>query len=91
MLCDQLINLDKVENIYFSTEFTDMRKQVDGLAMIVESSFKLDVFEPSLFLFCNKTKNKIKILHFDNGFWLYYKRLEKGKFKWPKEKNGALL
>ena len=40
------------------------------------------------FFFVIKQKNKIKILHFDNGFWLYYKRLEKGKFKWPKEKNG---
>ena len=60
-----------------------MRKSIDGLAIIVKTSFKLELLESSLFLFCNKAKNKIKILHFDNGFWLYYRRLEKGKFKWP--------
>ena len=64
-----------------------MRKSINGLSIIVETEFKLDLFEPSLFIFCNKAKNKIKILHFDNGFWLYYRRLEKGKFKWPKASN----
>lgn len=82
-----MINLDKVKNVYLSAEFTDMRKSVDGLSIIVQTAFKLDLFEPSLFVFCNKDKNKIKILHFDNGFWLYYRRLEKGKFKWPKDGN----
>lgn len=78
-----MINLDKVKHVYLSSTLTDMRKSIDGLAIIVETSFKQALNESSLFLFCNKAKNKIKILHFDNGFWLYYRRLEKGKFKWP--------
>lgn len=82
-----LINLDKIKNVYLSSNLTDMRKSIDGLSIIVETEFQLDLFEPSLFLFCNKAKNKIKILHFDNGFWLYYRRLEKGKFKWPSSSN----
>lgn len=78
-----MINLDKIKSVYFSCQYTDLRKSVDGLAIIVETEFKLNLFEPSLFVFCNRAKNKLKILHFDNGFWLYYRRLEKGKFKWP--------
>lgn len=78
-----MINLDKIINVYLSSNYTDLRKSIDGLSIIVETEFELDLFEPSLFIFCNKAKSKIKILHFDNGFWLYYRRLEQGKFKWP--------
>ena len=60
-----------------------MRKQVDGLSIMIQTVLKLDPFEPSLFVFCNKCKNRLKILHFDHGFWLYYHRLEKRKFKLP--------
>jgi len=61
------------------------RKSIDGLALIVQESFKLDPFSRSLFVFCNRAQDKIKILEWDhNGFWLHYKRLEKGKFQWPK-------
>ncbi|MCT4507215.1 MAG: IS66 family insertion sequence element accessory protein TnpB [Tepidibacter sp.] len=50
--------------------------------------FKLDPFSNSLFIFCNRNKDKIKILQWEHsGFWLYYKRLEKGKFNWPMNEN----
>src|SRR5690606_16051418 len=43
-----------------------------------------DPFSPALFVFCNRRRDKMKILHWDhNGFWLYYRRLEKGRFQWP--------
>jgi len=61
-----------------------MRKSIDGLAAMVTFSFKLDVFSESMFVFCNKGRNKLKILYWDTaGFWLYYRRLERGMFKWP--------
>jgi len=67
-----------------------MRKSIDSLAAIVQQSFELDPFSSALFVFCNKSRDKIKILQWDhNGFWLYYKRLEKGKFDWPKEGTGT--
>ena len=70
--------------VYLACGETDLRKSIDGLAAIVQMRFKLDPFSNSLFIFCNKSKDKIKILQWDNsGFWLHYKRLEKGKFKWP--------
>ncbi|WP_157184226.1 IS66 family insertion sequence element accessory protein TnpB [Evansella cellulosilytica] len=63
---------------------TDLRKSIDGLAVIVKEAFELDPFAPALFVFCNRNKDKLKILQWDNnGFWLYYKRLERGTFSWP--------
>ena len=61
-----------------------MRKSINGLATVVQGSFELDPFEGALFVFCNKKKDKIKVLHWDkDGFALYYKRRERGRFCWP--------
>jgi len=61
-----------------------MRLSIDGLAAIVQEHFKLDPFSSDLFLFCNRNRDKVKILHWEhNGFWLYYRRLENGRFQWP--------
>ena len=80
------------EKVYFAVGSTDMRKSIDGLAAIVQECFKLDPFSSSLFVFCNKGRNKLKILQWDhNGFWLYYRRLEKGVFQWPKEGSNSSL
>jgi len=70
--------------VYLACGSTDMRKSIDGLAAIVTYSFELDPFSPSLFVFCNSGRDRIKILFWENnGFWLYYRRLEKGRFRWP--------
>lgn len=46
----------------------------------------MNPFDESLYVFCNRGRDKLKILHWDKtGFVLWYKRLEKDKFKWPKE------
>jgi transposase len=74
------------EKVYLACGGTDMRKSIDGLAALVQQGFALDPFSPALFVFCNKQRNKLKILQWDhNGFWLPYRRLEKGKFQWPKD------
>jgi transposase len=70
--------------IYLATKPADMRKSIDGLSVLVQEGFKLSPFAPAMFAFCNRKGDKIKILRWDeSGFWLYYKRLEKGKFYWP--------
>ncbi|MEI7028433.1 IS66 family insertion sequence element accessory protein TnpB [Paenibacillus sp. y28] len=70
--------------VYLACGATDMRKSIDGLAAIVQEQFALDPFSSALFVFCNYRRDKLKILHWDtNGFWLYYRRLERGSFQWP--------
>ena len=73
------------EHIYIACGYTDLRKGIDGLALLVQKHFELDPFSSSLFLFCGKRNDRIKALYWEgDGFVLLYKRLEKGKFQWPK-------
>lgn len=77
--------------VYLACGSTDLRKSIDGLSVLVKEGFKLDPFSTSLFVFCNRKRDKLKILQWQhNGFWLYYRRLEKGKFKWPYEKRTSM-
>ena len=69
---------------------TDMRKQINGLAVIIEEQMQANVFEPALFLFCNGERRILKALYWDrNGFCLWQKRLEKHRFPWPRNADAA--
>lgn len=71
---------------------TDLRKSIDGLSILVQESFELDLFSKSLFVFCNRKRDKIKILEWNlDGFWLHYKRLEKSTFRWPSDLNSKTM
>ncbi len=85
-----MFNLSSVNTVYLACGTTDLRKSIDGLVMLVETELKLDPFEKALFVFCNRQMNRMKILHFDEGFWLYYFRLENNRLKWPMTKEEAL-
>ncbi len=68
--------------IFLSNKSTDMRKSIDGLSTLILDNFDIQPNSEHLFIFFNKSKDKIKILFWDrNGFIIYYKRLEKYKFK----------
>ena len=87
-----MIDIQKVEKIYLSLEKTDFRLSINGLSLIVQNKLKLNPFYGSLFIFCDKSKEKVKILYWDrNGFWLFYKRLEKQKFQWPKSADNQVF
>jgi transposase len=67
-----------------------MRKAIDGLSAIVQHNFKLDLFSGSLSLFCGVRCDRIKaLLCEEDGFVLLYKRLENGKYKWPRDSKEA--
>ena len=63
---------------------TDMRKSINGLCEIIQFNFSIDPREKIIFVFCNRAKNIIKLLVWeDNGFWVHFKRIEKGTMLWP--------
>jgi transposase len=82
----------QIHHVYLALGTTDMRKSIDGLAILVKESFHLDPFSPCLFVFCNRQRDKLKILCWQrNGFWLFYRRLERGTFQWPTQSGSIPL
>ncbi len=70
--------------IYLYTTRTDMRKGHDGLAALVNNELSADLFSGHLFVFVSKRGDRVKILSWDRGgLVLWYKRLEKGRFRVP--------
>ena len=70
--------------IYLCAGSTDMRKGFDSLASLVESSLALDPLSGHLFVFRSRRGDRVKVLWWDrDGYCLWYKRLEKGSFRFP--------
>jgi transposase len=71
--------------VYLHREPVDFRKSINGLAVIVEAEMGLAPLSGALYVFCNRQRDKLKLLYWDaSGFALWYKRLEQEKFKWPR-------
>ena len=76
-----MFNIDTRTRVYIAAEPVDFRKQIDGLALIVQETLGLDPFSAHLFVFTNRSRDKLKLLYWHhNGYVLLYKRLEKGRF-----------
>lgn len=76
------MSIPSTVSIFLYSEPTDMRKGFDGLSGIVRSEFAADPLDGSLFLFINRRRDRLKILHWDGtGYWLYYRLLEAGTFE----------
>lgn len=70
--------------VYLALGTTDMRKSINGLSLLVEDQFDLDLFTGNLFAFCNRRRDMVKILYWSgNGFCIWLKRLEEDQFRWP--------
>jgi len=79
------------EPIWFHPAPIDFRKQLDGLIMLVADQLQLNPASGQLFLFRDRTGRKIKMLWCDrNGFWLFYKRFEKGRLIFPKSGDAVM-
>ncbi|MDR2861758.1 MAG: IS66 family insertion sequence element accessory protein TnpB [Syntrophobacterales bacterium] len=72
------------KKVYLACGATDLRKNIDALSALVKENFKLDPHGNTMFVFCNRSRDIIKILEWDeDGFWLHMKKIEHGRFNWP--------
>jgi transposase len=86
-----MMGLGAHTQVYLAAGATDMRKQIDGLAALVVDVLAGDPLSSHLFVFCNRGRDKLKILGwYNNGFWLWYRRLERERFWWPPPDAGAV-
>jgi transposase len=77
--------------VFLAVGATDMRKSINGLSLLVEEQFALDLFSGSYFAFCNRKRDIVKILYWaDNGFCLWMKRLEEDVFRWPESEKEVI-
>ena len=85
MFKDATLSFTKV---YIAAGYTDLRNGIDGLSYIIERKYKLSPFdEGTLFVFCGRKSDRIKALLWEgDGFLLLYKRIEDGRFLWPRNK-----
>ena len=87
-----LNDLSSDKKVYIVTGYTDLRRSIDGLAMIVQGQLRLDPFSSALFLFCGSRCDRIKGLLWEgDGFLLHYKRLDNGTIQWPRKETEARL
>lgn len=79
-----MMGLLPTTGIFVATAPTDLRKAFDGLAALVRQSLQQDPLSGSLYVFCNRRHDRIKILFWEpGGYWLCTRRLERGTFRWP--------
>ena len=87
-----MIDLSNIKNYYIACGYTDLRRGIDGLIQIVTLQYGYEIDENSLFLFCGRRTDRIKALWFSgDGFVLMYKRLNNGRFQWPRSKDELKL
>lgn len=79
-----MISLSSATRIFVVSGYTDMRKSFNGLYGIVAHQLDQDPTSGHVFVFCNRSRNRIKMLLWDgSGLWVCAKRLEQGRFHWP--------
>lgn len=87
-----MISEISMERVYLARGATDLRKSIDGLAVLVKEGFRLDPFSSCLFVFCNFNRDKLKILHWDhNGFCFTTVDWRKANFNGHKKTAQMLL
>lgn len=78
--------------VYLHREPVDFRKQMNGLALVVEQEMERNLYARALFVFCNRHHNQVKAIYWDaTGFCLWHKRLEKAHFCWPRKSSETVI
>ncbi len=73
-----------IPEVYLYRNPVDMRKGAAGLSIIVQQEMDRHPGSGEIFVFCSKRRDKLKLLTWErNGFVVWYKSLEKQRFKWP--------
>lgn len=81
-----------IERVYLHRAPVDMRKQMDGLSILAKEVIGRDPLSGALFAFINARRNKLKLLAWENnGFIVWYKRLEQHRFHWPRGSADTVL
>jgi transposase len=87
-----MIRLNSDVRVYLATTPVDGRKAINGLSAFVVDEFEAPLMNGSVFVFYNRPRDRVKCLFWDkNGFVLYQKRLERGKFKINRTEDGLLM
>lgn len=85
-----MLAISPATRIFLAPGATDMRKHFNGLADLARHRLQMDPTSGHLFVFCNRGRNRLKILYWDgSGLWVCGKRLEKGRFSWPDAPAGS--
>lgn len=85
-------SLDHFSEIYLHRDPVDMRKSINGLSLIVLEEIKASFTTERLFVFVSRCGKKLKIVYWDrSGFALWYKRLERQKFRWPRHHESEVI
>ena len=78
--------------VYVCRDVVDFRKGIKSLNVLVEGTLALDHFSEHLFVFCNRKRDKVKVLYWErNGFCLWQKALEQARFKWPRKAHDEII
>ena len=80
-----MFDLKKAQRIFIAVGYTDLRQGIDGFVTLVQNTFHMNPQTSTLFLFCGRRSDRIKALFWDeDGYLLLYKRLEDGRYQWPR-------
>ena len=84
-----MLSLPSSVRVFLCLTPADMRRSFDGLSMMTESIVRESPFSGHLFVFCNKRRDRVKILYWDrDGYAIWYKRLEEGTYRFPSSDSG---
>jgi transposase len=85
-----MLSIGPATKVYLAAGATDLRAGFERLSVLVQAVLDQSAVSGHLFVFCNATRTRIKILYWDgSGLWLLTKRLERGRYAWPAASAGA--